>query len=79
MVENYKRLVLKMEINEYKNDEVDQLMTLLFQVMTIYNALKLGWKVDRINNKKYILRKKVDEMNDLDHNMEELITKLIVS
>jgi hypothetical protein len=34
-------------------------------VITIYNAIKLGWKVKKITDKKYELKKHVVEADDI--------------
>lgn len=48
----------------------------MLQLMTIYNAIRLGWKVE-IVNRKLILKKKIKDMTYLDNNTSKLLAILM--
>jgi len=43
-------------------------LIVIFQVMTIYNAINLGWSVKKIGHKKYKLSKTFDNIDDFQIN-----------
>ena len=40
----------------------------IIKFVTIYNAIKDGWKIKKINNKKYIFSKKLIDIKKNDFN-----------
>lgn len=55
-----------MDLGNYYYTGINKTLILcLLQVITIYNAIKLGWKVKKITDRKYELRKHIMEADDI--------------
>lgn len=50
------------------NLEYNNILICLIQIVSIYNAIFLGWKVKKIGLKTYELSKKIKEPNTFDIN-----------
>jgi len=50
----------------------------ILQFAVIYNAIILGWKVTRIDDKRILLSKKVDSFGNINNmNLEHMLSNLI--
>ena len=58
-------------INEYNDKHI---IVYILQIITIYNAIKYGWKIRKIGYKTYELSKKIYNCEDI--NLEILLNKL---
>lgn len=56
---------------------LDKMIIFILQLTIIYNAINIGWKVKKIDNKEIILVKKLNEITDIDNNMNLLLKKII--
>lgn len=52
------------------------IMLIIVQIITIYNAKKLGWHIEKINKHKYKLFKKIDNMES-DFNLNLFIKEIV--
>lgn len=52
----------KVQIPFYKKD----IILLIVQIVTLYHASTLGWKVKKIGNRKYELSKSISEIENFD-------------
>jgi hypothetical protein len=58
-------------------ENVKLYMMLILKLTAIFNALLLGWDVKCFNSNKIILKKKINDMTNLDFNTHKLIKILI--
>lgn len=53
------------------------LVSILLQIITVHNAMVLGWKVKKIGHQTYELSKKKRNMNHIDSNTVALLKQVI--
>lgn len=49
----------------------------MMQLMAIINAIALGWEVKEIDNKKFTMTKKINNMTELDKNTIRLLDTIM--
>lgn len=52
------------------------IMITMLKFVAIINALMLGWNIKVIEDKKFIITKKISQLTDLDNNMNRLLETL---
>lgn len=52
------------------------IMITMLKFVAIINALMLGWNIKVIEDKKFIITKKLSQLTDLDNNMNRLLETL---
>ena len=54
-----------------------KLVILILQFMALMNAVLLGWKVKKVESKKFIICKKVSELTELDNNTVKFLDTIM--
>ena len=49
----------------------------IIQIITVYNAIIMGWKVEKIGRNKYLFSKKLEELTVYDGNLDFFADKII--
>lgn len=52
------------------------IMITMLKFVAIINALMLGWNIKVVEDKKFIITKKLSQLTDLDNNMNKLLETL---
>lgn len=62
-----------MTFHNYHDYNKKRLIIYILQIMTLYNAMILGWNVQKVGDCKYILTKKITE----DFDLYDFITTIV--
>ena len=54
-----------------------KLMVLILQIMTLMNAIILGWRVKKIEGKKFVICKRINELTELDNNTVKFLDTIM--
>ncbi|AYV80936.1 MAG: hypothetical protein Harvfovirus10_34 [Harvfovirus sp.] len=50
---------------------------IILQITAISNAIQMGWRIHKSNNKRLVFRKKVKDMTRIDHDTIKLLQNLM--
>lgn len=52
------------------------LLLRIIQIMTIYNIITLGWKVEKIGKNKYVLSKKIESLGSEQFDLDKFLNNV---
>ena len=61
----------------YCHNNYKVLLTHILQIITVFNAIVMGWNVKKIGNNKYLFSKKISEIKESDYNLSHFSDNII--
>jgi len=61
-------------LNKINNSK---LFVLILQIVSLTNAVMLGWRIKKVEGNKFIICKKIDQLTELDNNTSKFLDTIM--